>query len=122
MACEAWSSAMMYRMFGRSLEAPKAIGLAAIRLRKFRRFIEPLSQSDLFRLQALGALLHNKRHAGALIEGPVATCGNSRKVDENVFPVFTLDKSESFACVKPLHCTCFFHDSLSLRSVFGVRA
>src|ERR1700731_1361525 len=72
-----------------------------------------LSQRDFFRLQALGALLHDKRYTGALIEGPVTACCNCGKMDKDIFAVFALNKPETLACVKPLHCTCFFHVSLS---------
>ncbi len=79
-----------------------------------------LSQSDFFRLQALGTFLHNERYTGAFVEGPVAAGCNSRKMDENIFSVFALDKPKTFTCVKPLHCTCFFHVSLSFDLLIDV--
>ena len=72
-----------------------------------------LRQGDFFGLQTFRPLLHDKRHSGAFVERPVAACRNRGKVDEHVLTILALDKAESFAGVEPLHCTCFFHVSLS---------
>jgi hypothetical protein len=73
-----------------------------------------LRQTDLFRLQAFRTSLHDERYAGTLIQCAITACLDSRKVDEDVLAIVALDESKSFSGVKPLHCTCFFHVTLSL--------
>src|SRR5260370_2373949 len=84
---------------------------------------QELRQRHFFSLQALRPFFHDERYTGALIEGSITACRNRGKMDKNVLPVFALNKPETLACVKPLHCTCFFHVSLScdLILIIGVR-
>src|SRR5579863_5059396 len=68
-----------------------------------------LRQGDLFGLQALGTLLHDKGHARAFVEGSIPTGFDSREMHEHIFAVVALDKSKAFSGIKPLNCTCLFH-------------
>jgi hypothetical protein len=67
----------------------------------------------LFSLEALRPALYNERNARALIEGAIPGRLDRGKMDEYVFPVLSLDKSVSFAGVKPLHRASFFHVSVN---------
>ena len=73
--------------------------------------VEVLCQANVFRLQTLRAFFHYERHARAFVERAISAGFDSGEMDENVFAIFTLDESEAFCGVKPLHGTCFFHVS-----------
>jgi hypothetical protein len=45
----------------------------------------------------------------SLVEGAVAVALDSGEMDENVLAALALDETKSFAGVKPLYCTLFFH-------------
>jgi hypothetical protein len=61
-----------------------------------------------------------------LVEGAVAVALDGGEMDENVLAALALDETKSFAGVKPLHCTLFFHRSfpfqiIKLSDAFFVR-
>src|SRR6478609_5064508 len=68
-----------------------------------------LCRRDVSGLQALGTLCHFELHPGAFIQGAISLRLDRREVNEDVFPVLPLDKAISLGCVKPLHCSFFFH-------------
>src|ERR1700694_2929251 len=84
---------------------------------RLRGAVAKLCQADLLRLEALRPTLHDKRNSCALVERSISARFNSRKMDEDVFPILALDKSKSLGSVKPLHRTGFFHVSLFLLSM-----
>jgi hypothetical protein len=62
----------------------------------------------------------------SLVEGAVAVALDGGEMDENVLAALALDETKSFAGVKPLHCTLFFHRSfpfqiIKLSDAFFVR-
>jgi len=57
-------------------------------------------------------------NAPAFLERLEPLADNSRVVDENVGPVFTLDEAETFAVVEPLHSTFCHARSTSLPRKF----
>ena len=71
-----------------------------------------LGEADLFGLQALRSLGHDKRHLCAFVQRTIPARFDRGKMHENVFAVFTRNKSESFSCVEPLYGSCFFHEVL----------
>ena len=68
-----------------------------------------LGQADLFGLQTLRAAGHDKGDLRTFVERTVATRLDCGKMDEDIFAVFALNKSETFSGVKPLYGSCFFH-------------
>src|SRR5689334_21829450 len=68
-----------------------------------------LACGDVGCLQAFRALRHFKLHLSALIQSTIPLGLYRREMNEDVFPVFPLDKSVALGCVEPLHCTLFFH-------------
>src|SRR6266568_4542522 len=68
-----------------------------------------LSCCDVGGLQTLGALRHFKLHPGAFIQGAVSLRLDRREMNEDIFSVLALDKAVTLGCVKPLHCSFFFH-------------
>jgi len=77
-------------------------------------FCKLLNRTDLFRLKALGPLLYDECHLRALFKGAVSAGLDGRKMHEDIFPIFTRQKSKAFGGVKPLHSSCFFHNVLFL--------
>ncbi len=76
---------------------------------------------DVRRLQTLGSAGHFELNARAFIERTVAARLNRRKVDENILARLALDEAETLGCIKPLHCTFFFHYKTSLKKSQPVR-
>src|SRR5579864_7657397 len=74
---------------------------------------DQLRWTHVLSLQALWALLHYKGHSSSLVKGAVPAGCYSRKMDEDVFAILTLDEAESFSGVKPLDRSCFSHFFLS---------
>src|SRR5215471_10674591 len=68
-----------------------------------------LSCRDVSGLQAFGTLRHFELHAGAFIQGAISLRLDGREVNEDVLSVLALDKAVPLGCVKPLHCSFFFH-------------
>jgi hypothetical protein len=68
-----------------------------------------LNLTDVFRLQALRALLDLELDLGTFIQGTIAVVLDGRKVNEHVIAAGTLDESIALGGVKPLHNTFFFH-------------
>src|SRR5262249_16705704 len=68
-----------------------------------------LGQGDVFSLQTLRSLLHNERDPCAFIERTVSARGDGGEMDEDILPIFALDKAKTFSRVKPLDSSCFFH-------------
>src|ERR1051326_6966849 len=78
-----------------------------------------LGKADIFGLQTLRSLLHNERDPCAFIERTVSARRDGGKMDEDVLPVFALDKAKTFPRIKPLYCSGFFHvSSLPVVPVF----
>ena len=73
--------------------------------------VEVLCQAYVFRLQTLRALFYYKRHSRPFVERAIAAGFDRGEMDENVLAILTLNESEAFCGVKPLHGTCFFHVS-----------
>lgn len=73
-----------------------------------------LRQVDLFGLQTLGPALHYECHPSALVQRAVTARLDGREMNEDILAILALDKSKTFAGVKPLHRTCFFHVFLFL--------
>jgi len=91
------------------------------KVQKKRREAEaprPLSENGLERLN-VGSLqtlrsAHNLEFNGlSLVEGAVPVALDGGEMDENVLAALALDETKSFAGVKPLHCTLFFHRCFS---------
>src|SRR6516225_5441510 len=72
---------------------------------------DALSQADVFGLQTLRSLLHNERDPCSFIERTISARGNGGEMDEDVLPIFALDKAKTFSRIKPLYGSCFFHVS-----------
>jgi len=98
----------------------RAISLLSIQAKKKgrsrQRRIRPLlkSQRQLQRgyvrsLQALGAAGHFEFNRLAFVERLVPLRRDGGKVDEHILARLALNESESLRCVKPLHCSLFFH-------------
>ena len=60
-------------------------------------------------LQTLRSLRHFELHLGAFVQRAVSLRLNGGEVYEDIFPVLPLDKAVPLGCVKPLHCSFFFH-------------
>src|ERR1017187_1207160 len=73
----------------------------------------PLGQSDVGRLQPLGALGYLKLHFCALIQRAIPLRLDGGEVYEHVLSVLPLDKAVALGCVEPLHCAFFFHRAFS---------
>src|SRR5689334_10523342 len=69
----------------------------------------PSGGCDVGRLQTLGPFRHFKFYSGALIQAAISLRLNRRKMNEDVLSVLALDEAVALGCVKPLHCTFFFH-------------
>jgi len=72
--------------------------------------LETLNVGSLETLRSADNLEFNSL---SLVEGAVAVALDSGKMDENVLAALALDETKSFAGVKPLHCTLFFHRCFS---------
>ena len=68
-----------------------------------------LAAVTLVACRPLGPLRHFKLHSGAFIQAAITLRLDRREMHEDVFSVLPLDEAVAFGCVKPLHCTFFFH-------------
>ena len=98
---------------------------------------EPIQTNDISRpdpslieaLQGIGSAtavgeLKRLGIRSAFIQGPIPLRLNRREVHEDVLSVLALDKAIALGCVKPLHCTFFFHLPmflLLLKNAFDLR-
>src|SRR5437016_4201602 len=73
-----------------------------------------LTYRDVGRLQTLRALRDLELHLCALFQAAIALRLNSREVYEDILSILPLNKTVALGCVKPLHCTFFFHLHLFL--------
>src|SRR5215467_11647424 len=80
-------------------------------MRSFLAVGMPLSQADVFGLQTLRSLLHNERDPCPFIERTVSARGDGGEMDEDILPIFALDKAKTLSRVKPLYGSGFFHVS-----------
>jgi hypothetical protein len=71
-------------------------------------------------LEALGAGGNFKFNGLSFVQRLVTFRLNGGKMYEDVFAGLALDKSISFACVKPLHGTLFFHRCSSTLSLSAI--
>src|SRR5207247_5623681 len=67
------------------------------------------SHGDVCSLQTLGTARHFELNSGTFVQTSIALRLNRGEVYEYVFTVFSLNEAIPFGCVKPLHCTFFFH-------------
>src|SRR5690349_35463 len=77
-----------------------------------------LSSSHVGRLQSLRPTRHFELDPRTLLEAAVALRLDRREVHENVFSILPLDEAISLGCIKPLHCTFFFHSISSVSTTF----
>src|SRR5579863_5154057 len=75
-----------------------------------RSLCNELNEIHVFRLQAFGPFLDFERYASALVKRTVSAGRDGRKMDEDIFATFALDKSKSFGGIKPLNCSGFFQN------------
>src|SRR5882724_9075241 len=67
------------------------------------------SQGDVCSLQTLGTARHFELNPGTFVQASIALRLNRGEVYKYIFAVFSLNEAIPFGCVKPLHCTFFFH-------------
>src|SRR4029077_19257184 len=63
-------------------------------------------------LQTFGAGCYLKLDSLTFVQGLIAVGLNCGEMHENILAALALDKSITFAGVKPLHCSLFFHKTL----------
>jgi hypothetical protein len=67
----------------------------------------------VFRLQALGALLHFELNLDAIVQAAVAVHFYGAEMDKNILAAGALDESIAFGIVEPLNDTFLSHYILS---------
>src|SRR6266404_4382196 len=70
---------------------------------------QELEACNVLSLKALRALLHFKLDCLTFAEGLVTVHHDRREVHENILSSLTLDESEPFRSIKPLHRSLFLH-------------
>jgi hypothetical protein len=68
-----------------------------------------LRQADLFRLETLRSVLHDKGDSCSFFQRAVARRFNRRKMYEYILAVLPCKESKSLGGIKPFHSSCFFH-------------